>query len=87
MGTKPEIFITNSRSMLAHENQMRYAIEYSVAIARGFDKINISDIEDALSGMLFSSKGSRDYEKPNIVIQYFMFIYNRIKKTITYSVK
>ena len=50
-------------------NQMRYAIEYSVAIARGFDEINLSDIEDALSGMLFSSKGSKDYTKPIEILQ------------------
>jgi hypothetical protein len=69
MGTEPEIFTTNSRSMLAHMNQMRYAIEYSVAIARGFDEINLSDIEDALSGMLFSSKGSKEYKKPIEILQ------------------
>lgn len=67
--SKPEFFTTNSRSMLAHMNQMRYAIEYSFAIARGFDEINLSDIEDALSGMLFSSKGSKDYTKPIEILQ------------------
>lgn len=67
--SKPEFFTTNSRSMLAHMNQMRYAIEYSVAIARGFDEINLSDIEDALSRMLLSSKGSRDYTKPIEILQ------------------
>ena len=31
--TKPEIYATNSRSLLAHMNQMKYAIEYRVALA------------------------------------------------------
>jgi hypothetical protein len=48
---------------------MQYAIEYSVAIARGFDEINIGDIEDALSGMLFSSKDSKGYKKPIEILQ------------------
>ena len=66
---KPKIYTTSSRSMLAHMNQMRYAIEYSVAIARGFDEINIGDIEDALSGMLISSKDSKGYKKPIEILQ------------------
>jgi len=67
--TDPVIFTTNSKSMLAHMNQMRYAIEYSVAIARGFNEISLIDIEDTLSGMLFSSKGAKDYTKPIEILQ------------------
>ncbi len=67
--TVPEIHTTNSRSMLAHMNQMRYAIEYSVAIAEGSEEINIGDIEDALSGMLLSLEGSSKYQKPKDILQ------------------
>jgi hypothetical protein len=69
METDPEIFTTNSKSMMAHMNQMRYAIEYSVAIARGFNEISLIDIEDTLSGILFSSKGAKDYIKPIEILQ------------------
>jgi hypothetical protein len=48
---------------------MRYVIEYSIVIARGFDEINLSNIENALNGMLFSSKGSKDYKMPKEIIQ------------------
>ena len=55
--------------MQAHMIQMRYSIEQMVAIAIVFDEINLSDIEDALSGMLFSSKGSKEYKKPIEILQ------------------
>ena len=58
-----------SGSMLAHVNQMQYTIGYCVAISRGLDEINLRDIEDTISGMLFSSKGSRDYTKPIDILQ------------------
>ena len=48
---------------------MQYSIDYSVAIARVFDDINLSDIEDALNGMLLSSGGSKDYTMPKEIIQ------------------
>lgn len=48
---------------------MQYSIDYSVAIARVFDDINFSDIEDALNGRLLSSRGSKDYTMPKEIIQ------------------
>ena len=63
----PGIFTTKSKSILAHMNQMRYSIEHIFAIV--FDEINLSDIEDAPSGMLFSSKGSKEYKKPIEILQ------------------
>ena len=63
----PGIFISNSRKIQAHMIQMRYSIEHMVAIV--FDEINLSDIQDALSGMLFSSKGSKEYKKPIEILQ------------------
>ena len=66
--TKPEIYATNSRSMLAHMNQMKYAIEYSVALAEGFKDINYDDIEDLLCDMLLSSHGPGKYEKPTDIL-------------------
>ena len=67
--TKPVILTTNSRSMLAHMNQMKYAIVYSVVLAEGFKDINYDDIEDLLSDMLLSSPGPGKYEKPKEILQ------------------
>ncbi len=66
---KPEIFTTNSRSMLAYMNQMKYAIEISVALAEGFKDINYDDIEDLLCDMLLSSHGPVKYEKPTDILR------------------
>ena len=67
--TKPEIYTTNSRSMLSHMTQLKYAIEYSIAIVETYEDINYSEIEDSLSDMLLSSKGPRKYEKPTDILQ------------------
>ena len=67
--TTPEIYTTNSRSMLSHMTQLKYAIEYSIALAETIEDINYSEIEDSLSDMLLSSKGSGRYEKPTDILQ------------------
>lgn len=71
MRTKAEIFTTNSRSMLAYMNQMKYAIEYSVVITEKLSDINYCEIEDLLSDILLSSGGPRKYEKPTDTLQGF----------------
>ena len=67
--TKPEIYTTYSRSMLSHMTQLKYAIEYSIAITETYEDINYTDIEDLLNDMLLSSKGSGKYEKPTDILQ------------------
>ena len=67
--TKPDIYTTNSRSMLSHMTQLKYAIEYSIAITETYEDINYDEIEDSLSDMLLSSKGPRKYEKPTDILQ------------------
>lgn len=67
--SKPEIFTTNSRSMLAHMNQMKYNIEYHLALAEKLEDINYCDIEDILSDMLLSSTGPGKYEKPTDILE------------------
>ena len=67
--TNPEIYTTNSRSMLSHMTQLKYAIEYSIAIAETYEDINYNEIEDSLSDMLLSSKGSGRYEKPTDILK------------------
>jgi len=48
--------------------QLKYAIEYCIAIAETYEDINYSEIEDSLSDMLLSSKGPRKYEKPTDIL-------------------
>ncbi len=67
--TKPEIYTTNSRSMLSHMTQLKYAIDYSIALAETFEDIDYDEIEDSLSDMLLSSKGSGRYDKPTDILQ------------------
>ncbi len=67
--TTPEIYTTNSQSMLSHMTQLKYAIEYSIAITEKYEDINYDEIEDSLSDMLLSSKGSSRFEKPTNILQ------------------
>ncbi|MEA1897842.1 MAG: hypothetical protein U9N53_09300 [Bacteroidota bacterium] len=67
--TKPDIYTTNSRSMLSHMTQLKYAIEYSIALSETFEDIDYDEFEDSLSDMLLSSKGPRRYEKPTDILQ------------------
>jgi hypothetical protein len=52
---KPEIFATNSRSMLAHMNQIRYNIEYHFAEAESIESIDYDKIEDIFLDYLFGN--------------------------------
>ena len=67
--TKKERYTTNSRSMLSHMTQLKYAIDYSIALAETFEDIDYDEIEDSLSDMLLSSKESGRYEKPTDILQ------------------
>jgi len=49
--------------------QLKYAIDYSIALAETFEDIDYDEIEDSLSDMLLSSKGSGRYEKPTDILQ------------------
>lgn len=49
--------------------QLKYAIDYSIALTETFEDIDYDEIEDSLSDMLLSSKGSRRYEKPKDILQ------------------
>ncbi len=55
--------------MLSHMTQLKYAIEYSIAITETYEDIDYDEIEDSLRDMLLSSKGSSRYEKPTDILQ------------------
>jgi len=56
LDTKPEIFATNSRSILAHINQLKFNIEYHIALAETIDSIDYDRIEDIHFDSLFTDK-------------------------------
>jgi hypothetical protein len=60
--TEPQIFATNSRSMLAHMNQLRMNIEYHLAMAETIEEIDWDYIEDIHFDWLFSK--DKKYTKP-----------------------
>lgn len=61
----PVVFATNSRSMLAHMNQLRYNLEYHLAMPETIEAINYAEIEDGHLDWLFTRNGKAgDYEKP-----------------------
>jgi hypothetical protein len=56
LDTKPEIFATNSRSILAHINQLKFNIEYHIALAETIDSIDFDRIEDIHFDNIFTDK-------------------------------
>jgi hypothetical protein len=56
LNTNPEVFATNSRSMLSHMNQIKYALEYHFAIAYSIEEIDFEHIEDQYLNYLFGGK-------------------------------
>ena len=49
--------------------QMKYNIEYLVALAEKLEDINYGEIEDIQSDALLSSGGSGKYEKPTDILE------------------
>ena len=58
LDTKPEIFATNSRSILAHINQLKFNIEYHIALAETIESIDYDRIEDIHFDSIFTDKSS-----------------------------
>jgi len=56
LDTKPEIFTTNSRSILGHINQVKFNIEYHIALAETIDSIDYDRIENIHFDMIFTDK-------------------------------
>lgn len=55
LNTPVEIYATNSRSMLAYMNQLRFNMEYHLAGAESYETINFERIEDIHTDYLFST--------------------------------
>ena len=68
--TEAEIYATNSRSMLAHMNQLRYNIEYHLAMAETVESTNWDYIEDIHFDYLFTR--DKKYIRPADVLDKLM---------------
>ena len=77
LNTEPEIYTTNSRSMLGHMNQIKYNLEYHFARAYTVNDIDYDRLEDIHFDYLFGGKnlGSR-YIKPMEILD--KLVKNRI---------
>jgi len=58
LDSNPEIFATNSRSILAHINQVKYNMEYHIAASESVDSIDYDRLEDIHFDCLFTDKSS-----------------------------
>ena len=65
LGTMPEIYSTNSRSILADMNQIKLSLEYSFALSEGLEEVDLVRIEDTYLTYLVGGKiGKRRYISP-----------------------
>ena len=68
--TEPQIFATNSRSMLSHMNQIRYIIEHHFAMAETIEDKTWDDIEDLLYDYIFCR--NKKYMRPQEILEQLM---------------
>lgn len=68
--TSPQIYATNSRSMLAHMNQLRYNIEYHLGMAKNIEVINWDFIEEIHFNHLFTR--NKMYLSPKEILDTLM---------------
>jgi len=54
-----EIYTTNSRSVLAHMNQIKFNIEYHCFLAETLEQINFDWLEDIFFDYLFQTKDTK----------------------------
>jgi len=64
VGTDPEIFATNNKSLLAYLNDMRYTIEHHLARQKPMEYIEDIEFENLFGGKL----GAGDYLTPKSIL-------------------
>jgi hypothetical protein len=68
----PVVLATSSRRMLGHLNQMRYHVEYHLALPEEGETVNLDHVEDTCYNYLFSApnpiKPGRRYVKPQDIL-------------------
>ena len=69
LDSQAEIFATNSRSILAHITQLKFNIEYHIALAESIESIDFDRIEDIHFDWLFTDKTrSKGYMTPKEIL-------------------
>jgi hypothetical protein len=69
LDSKPDIFATNSKSILAHINQLKFNLEYHIAAAESIESIDYDRLEDIHFDSLFTDKLSpRGYITPKNIL-------------------
>jgi len=73
--TTPEFYSTNSRNILANMNQLKFSLEYSLALSEELEERDIAKIEDIFMNYLIGGKianertSKRDYIKPKTILK------------------
>ncbi len=71
--SEPDIFTTDSRSQLGHMNNLKYNIEYHLALAESTDDIEYELIDDIHFNCMFNAKSlNRKYVRPNLILDDFL---------------
>lgn len=72
LSTPSVVLTTSSRRMLGHLNQLRYHVEYHLALPEESEAINLDHVEDICYNYLFSApnpiKPGRRYVKPKDIL-------------------
>ena len=72
LSVPPVVLTTSSRRMLGHLNQLRYHVEYHLALPEESETINLDHVEDTCYNYLFSAPNSakpgRNYVKPQDIL-------------------
>jgi hypothetical protein len=69
----PEFYTTNSRSILASMNQMRYEIDYHLSMPETIEELNLDQIEDIQLRYLFTSgKKPLDFNSADRILRDIM---------------
>ena len=69
LDSKPQIFATNSKSILAHINQLKFNLDYHIADADSIESIDFDRLEDIHFDSLFTDKSSpRGYITPKNIL-------------------
>jgi hypothetical protein len=69
----PEFYATNSRSVIASMNQMRYEIEFQLALPETIEDIDLARIEDLQFENTFrTGSKTRDFTTPGRILRELM---------------
>jgi hypothetical protein len=69
LDTTPEIYSTNCRSILANMNQIRFSLEYSLALSEELEEEDIARVEDLFLNNIVGGKIAKgEYMVPKTIL-------------------